>query len=182
AMIDAGRVSRDEVVLATKVGFIPFDGAVPADRDAYVNDTYVRPGIAKLRDVVGGIHCITPRFLADQLERSRRNLGVDTIDVYQLHNPETQLSEVDRPTFLGRMRAAFNYLEGAVSDGKIRAYGTATWAGYRQPASAPDLLSLPDLVRLAREVAGDAHPFKVVPLPYNLATAPTFTLAHQQTG
>jgi aryl-alcohol dehydrogenase-like predicted oxidoreductase len=182
ALIDRGVVSRDEVVLATKGGFIPFDGAAPADRDAYVNDTYVRAGVLKTREVVGGIHCMAPRYLADQLERSRRNLGVDTIDVYYLHNPEAQLPEVDRPTFLGRMRAAFAYLEGAVGEGKIRAYGTATWAGYRQPISAPDLLSLPDLVRLAREVAGDGHHFKVVQVPYNLAMTEAFTLANQPFG
>ncbi len=90
-------------------------------------------------------HCIAPRFLADQLDRSRANLGVETIDVYFVHNPETQLGAVDQATFLVRMRAAFELLEGAVGDGKIRCYGAATWTGFRQPASADDYLSLPGL-------------------------------------
>jgi aryl-alcohol dehydrogenase-like predicted oxidoreductase len=182
SLIKAGTVARAEVVLSTKAGFIPFDGAVPADPNAYLRDMYVRSGIVQPRDVVGGCHCITPRYLADQLERSRRNLGVDTIDVYYVHNPEMQLSEVDRQTFLARLRAAFEFLEGAVADGTIRVYGTATWNGYRQPSAAPDLLSLPELARLAGEIAGDGHHFRVIQLPYNLAMTEAFTRANQVMG
>ena len=96
----------------------------------------MRPGVFAARDVVADSHCLTPRFLSEQLDRSRANLGVETIDVYYVHNPETQLTAVDRPTFLGRMRAAFQLLEAAVGEGKIRSYGTATWNGYRQPPTA----------------------------------------------
>jgi len=181
-LTSSGRVRREELVLATKGGFIPFDGAAPPDPTAYVEETYVRPGIAKRWEVVGGVHCIAPRFLSDQLDRSRANLGVDTIDVYYLHNPETQLAEVDRPTFLGRMRTAFAFLEAAVAEGRIRVYGTATWTGYRQAAAAADLLSLPDLVRVARELAGEGHHFRVVQLPYNLGMTEAFTLANQSSG
>jgi aryl-alcohol dehydrogenase-like predicted oxidoreductase len=180
--IEKGTIKRDEVVLATKGGFIPFDGAVPPDPNLYLRDTYVRTGILQAREVVGNCHCISPRYLSDQLERSRGNLGVQTIDVYYLHNPETQLSEVDRPTFLARMQAAFEFLEGAVADGKIRLYGTATWNGYRQPPTAPDALSLPELTRMAAEIAGDDHHFRVIQLPYNLAMTEAFTRANQVIG
>ncbi len=182
SLIEAGSLSREGVVLATKGGFIPFDGSVPADRDDYLFQTYVRSGILKPRDVVGNSHCMTPRYLADQLEKSRRNLDVETIDVYYVHNPEMQLSEVDHPTFLGRMRAVFQFLEGAVDEGKIRFYGTATWNGYRQPPTARDFLSLPEFHRLAGEVAGDAHHFRVIQLPYNLAMTEAFTRANQVIG
>lgn len=180
--IDAGSVSREAVVLTTKGGFIPFDGSVPANANAYLQETYVRSGIVEPRDVVGSCHCMTPRYLADQLDKSRRNLGVETIDIYYVHNPEMQLSEVDRATFLGRMRAAFEFLESVAGEGKIRAYGTATWNGYRQPPSAPDFLSLPEMVDLARDVAGELHHFRVVQLPYNLAMTEAFTRANQRVG
>ena len=181
-LIDGGTVAREEVVLATKGGFIPFDGRVPADPGAYVTDTYVRTGIFTAGDVVGNCHCLAPRYLADQIDRSRGNLGVETIDVYFVHNPETQLSEVDRPTLLERLRAAFELLEAEVDEGTIRVYGAATWNGLRQPPSSPDVLSLADLVRLAREVAGEAHHFKVIELPYNLAMTEAFTSANQEVG
>lgn len=182
ALLASGGATREQVVLATKGGFIPFDGAAPANPGAYLTETYVRPGILGLEDIVAGCHCLAPRFLADQLDRSRANLGVETIDVYYLHNPEMQLSAVDRQTFIARMRAAFEVLEGAAADGRIRVYGTATWTGFRQPPEAPDHLSLEELVRLAAEVGGDAHHFRVVQLPYNLAMTEAFVTPNQRVG
>lgn len=181
-LLASGGATREQVVLATKGGFIPFDGAAPANPGAFLAETYVRPGILCLEDIVAGCHCLAPRFLADQLDRSRANLGVETIDVYYLHNPEMQLSAVDRQTFIARMRAAFEFLEGAAGDGRIRVYGTATWTGFRQPPEAPDHLSLEELVRLAAEVAGAAHHFRVVQLPYNLAMTEAFVTANQRAG
>jgi aryl-alcohol dehydrogenase-like predicted oxidoreductase len=181
-LVGEGALAREEVLLTTKGGFIPFDGAVPANPNAYFTETYVRTGVLTPADVVGGSHCMTPRYLADQLDRSRANLGVDTVDVYYVHNPETQLGAVDRPVFMARLRAAFEFLEGAVGDGKIRWYGTATWEGYRRPATARDYLSLPDLVGLAREVAGERHHFGVIQLPFSLAMTEALTLTNQQVG
>jgi aryl-alcohol dehydrogenase-like predicted oxidoreductase len=175
----AGALGREEVIVATKGGFIPFNGAVPADPSQYFTETYLRPGILEPRDVVAGCHCMTPRYLGDQLERSRANLGLGTIDIYYVHNPEIQLTEVSRTEFGKRLQAAFAALEEAVAAGKIRCYGTATWNGYRQPPSAPDHLSLPELVEAARAVAGDHHHFKVIQLPYNLAMPEAFTRANQ---
>ena len=149
--------ARDEILVATKGGFIPFDRDVPADPRGYLSETYVRTGIVKPGDIVGGAHCMTPRYLDDQIGRSRANLGVETIDVYYIHNPESELGQVDRDAFMARMREAFTALERAASDGRIAVYGTATWNGYRQEPSNPDYLSLPELTTLARQVAGDAH-------------------------
>jgi len=141
---------------------------------------YVRTGIVAAAEVVGQSHCIAPRFLANQIETSRRNLGVETIDVYYVHNPEVQLAEIDRAALHGRLRAAFELLEAEVDHGAIRVYGVATWTGLRQPPSAQDYLSLAELVRLAEDVAGQHHHFKVVELPYNLAMTEAFTSANQQ--
>src|SRR5262249_51682222 len=111
AAIGRGVARRDEVVVATKGGFIPFDGGVPRD---YFAATYVETGIIKPGEVVKGAHCMTPRYLHDQIDRSRANLGLETLDVYYVHNPETQLGELDRAEFMTRVRAAFSALEEAV--------------------------------------------------------------------
>ena len=179
ALIGKGALRREEIVVATKGGFIPFDGSMPTNPGAYFTETYLRPGIIRPDDVVAGCHCMTPAYLADQLERSRRNLGLETVDVYYVHNPETQLQEVDRPELLKRIRDAFTFLESAASDGKIGCYGTATWNGYRQPPAARDYLSLAELEKIARDVAGDKHRFRVIQLPYNLAMGEAFTLGNQ---
>jgi aryl-alcohol dehydrogenase-like predicted oxidoreductase len=129
---------------------------------------------------VVGSHCITPRYLLDQLERSRANLGLATIDVYYVHNPEQQLDEVERPQFLTRLRDAFAALEGAVAEGKIQLYGAATWNGFRADPDERGHLSLAELVGLAREVGGTDHHFRVIQLPYNLAMPEAFTRANQK--
>ncbi len=173
---------RDEIVISTKGGFIPFDGTVPSDPDRYLHSEYLDKGILEAAEVVAGCHAMTPKYLADQLEKSRRNLGLETVDIYYLHNPETQLEEISKKEFLDRIRAAFEFLEKAVSEGKIRMYGTATWNGYRISPQAKTYLSLEELVLTAREVAGAGHHFKAVQLPYNLAMPEAFLAANQQVG
>jgi len=178
--IGRGVVGRDEVVVATKGGFIPFDGAVPRDPRGYFSATYLETGIIKPGEVAGGAHCMTPRYLRDQIDRSRTNLGLETLDIYYLHNPETQFGEVDRVEFERRLRAAFEALETAVSDGCIARYGTATWTGLRADPSAADYLSLAELVAIASEVGGKDHHFEVIQLPYNLGMPEAFTRANQR--
>src|SRR3989442_3819899 len=140
--ITRSELRRDEVVVATKGGYIPLDANVDTDPRTYFTDTYLRTGVVRPDDVVGGAHCMTPRYLADQIERSRQNLGLATIDIYYVHNPESQLDELERPVFLERLRDAFTALEQAVQEGKIGCYGTATWNGYRQAPTDPDFLAL----------------------------------------
>jgi aryl-alcohol dehydrogenase-like predicted oxidoreductase len=175
-------LGRDEVFVATKGGYIPFDGEMPRDPAAYFTETYLRPGLVRPDEVVGGAHCMAPRFLADQIERSRANLGLATIDLYYLHNPESQLEAVDRDELTRRLRAAFEAFEEAVAAGKIARYGTATWNGYREPPGAPGLLMLADVVAVAREVGGPHHHFRAIQLPYNLAMTEAFTRANQRIG
>ncbi len=176
----AGQVARPEVFLATKGGFIPGDSGA-ADR-GHPAQAYVRAGLATAGDIVAGCHCMAPRYLADQLERSRANLGVETIDVYYLHNPETQLQEIDRRTFVARIRAAFELLENAVAAKRVRWYGAATWTGFRGEPTARDYLSLAELTEAATAVGGKDHHFRVIQLPYNLGMTEAFTTRNQRVG
>ncbi len=166
------KLAREEVIVTTKGGYLPFDTEPPRSREdftRYLEETFIKPGICQPEDFVQGSHCLTPRYLEHQLDQSLRNLKLNTIDVYYLHNPEAQLAEADRTEFHQRLRAAFEFLESAVEAGKISMYGTATWNGYRVPAQSAEYLSLEEVVNTAREVAGDKHHFKVVQLPLNLA-------------
>src|SRR6185295_20053696 len=98
-LTEAGGFSRDEIIICTKGGYLPFDGAPPRDVRAYVEETFVKPGIAKFEDIVGGSHCMTPAYLQNQLDQSRTNLGIESIDVYYIHNPESQLGYVSEGEF-----------------------------------------------------------------------------------
>ena len=142
------QLQRDEIVVCTKAGFLTA-GAVP--------------GFLKPEHIVGKMHSMDPDFLADQIDRSRANLGVDTIDVFYLHNPETQLGFLTRDEFDERLLRAFVRLEQLAADQKIRWYGAATWDGFRKGA-----LSLPRLVELAVDAGGPEHHFRFIQLPFNL--------------
>lgn len=179
-----GIVSRDEIIIATKGGYIPFDTEPPRTPEQwshYIIETFIRPGIIAPTELVGrGSHCLAPRYLENQLETSLKNLRLATIDIYYLHNPEEQLGEVSRDEFRRRIRAAFEMLEAKVAEGKIRLYGTATWNGYRVSEDAPDHLSLAELLALAREVGGPDHHFRVIQAPYNLAMVEALTAPTQE--
>jgi aryl-alcohol dehydrogenase-like predicted oxidoreductase len=171
---------RDEIVVATKGGFLPYDGMPPQDMRAYFDGTFVKPGIAQVSDVIAGCHCMTPKYLLNQLDCSLRNLDLECIDIYYVHNPETQLGKISREEFNHRLLLAFEALEGAVSAGKIRMYGTATWNGYRNDPSAKDYLSLSQLLDFATQAGGKDHHFKAIQLPLNLGMTEALSLTNQQ--
>ena len=170
---------REEIVLCTKGGYLTPDGAMPGDPNEYFFREYIQRGIFSAKDLAAGSHCMTPKFLKDQLGRSLKNLGVECIDVYYLHNPETQLAEVTKPEFLERVRAAFAFLESAVEAGEIRYYGLATWNGLRQDPRAPDSMQLADIAQIAQEIAGGLHHCRFVQLPFNLGMTEALTQGNQ---
>lgn len=175
-----GEVQRDEVVICTKAGFITFDGDVPPDPQTYFIENYINRGILRPGEVAGGMHAIAPKYLEDQLERSRRNLKLETIDVFYVHNPESQLAAgVDRSEFRKRLREAFATLERAVEAAKIRFYGCATWNAFRVAPQQRDYMSLEEVAVIAHEVGGDGHHCRFVQLPFNLAMPEAFTNPNQ---
>ncbi len=171
--------AREELVLCSKAGFLTPDAEMPDDANEYFAREYLKPGIFRPQDIAGGCHCLAPRYLADQLERSRRNMGVECIDVLYLHNPETQLGEVPPKEFRQRVLQAFKFLESAVSAKKIGAYGFATWNAFREDPKSPGYLSLASMEEIAREAGGTDHHFRFVQLPLNLAMPEALVRANQ---
>ncbi len=181
-LIASGKITREEVVICTKGGFIPFDGDTPANPAQYFQDEYIQKGLCALTDIVAGCHCMTPAYLRNQVERSLKNLGLDCIDLFYIHNPETQLDEVPREAFYQKLEKAFVELEKLVAEGKIRAYGTATWNGYRVPPQVQEHLSLMDVLKTAQKAGGNEHHFKAVQLPYNMGMAEAWAVPSQVLG
>lgn len=174
-VISSGIARRDELLLATKGGFLAYDGQEPADPSAYFQARLFRTGLIQPEDIVAGCHTLSPRYLGHQIDVSRGNLGIEAIDVYYLHNPETQLGEVSREEFLRRLRMAIAVLEQAVADDKIRTYGVATWNGFRVQPDSQEAISLEEILRVAREVGGQNHHFGAIQLPFNIAMPEALT-------
>jgi aryl-alcohol dehydrogenase-like predicted oxidoreductase len=161
--------AREELVICTKGGYLPFDGAPPRNVREYVEETFVKPGIASFEDFVGGSHCMTPSYLQNQLDQSLGNMDIETVDVYYIHNPESQLDHVSHGEFYHRLRLAFERLEENRKQGKLQFYGIATWNGFRQPAGSGKHHSLVKMIEVARAVGGEQHGFRFIQLPLNLA-------------
>lgn len=170
--VAGGVARRDEIVVCTKGGYVALDGAPPptrAEYDAYLARELFAPGVVTPAELALGGHSIAPRFLAHQIARSRLNLGVDTIDVYYLHEPERQRDALDAPAFDAALRGAVEALEAAAAAGTIGRWGVASWRGLRVPPGTKGHLALADVVAAARDVAGDAHHLGAVQLPISLA-------------
>jgi aryl-alcohol dehydrogenase-like predicted oxidoreductase len=178
-LVDGGEFARDELVIASKGGFIAYRLSRPGDPVQYVYDNLIATGVAAPDDLAGGIHCMTPNYLSQQIAWSLRNTGLRTLDIYYLHNPETQLAFVDHTTFRNRLQLAFARLEEEVASGRIGCYGVATWEGLRRPPMSTGYVSLEIMVRIAVEVAGPDHHFRVVQFPLNAAMTECATFRNQ---
>ena len=154
-------ISRDQVVVATKGGYLPF----PVEQ--------YRERFSEAAEPVAGHHSVEPVFLRHQVEQSRRNLGLSVIDIYFIHNPEEQWVHVGPQTAIARLRRAFEALEELVELGWLRSYGVATAEGFRIPG--PSFHPLEDVVALAHEVAGDAHHLAAIEVPFSLAMPEALT-------
>jgi aryl-alcohol dehydrogenase-like predicted oxidoreductase len=174
--------SRDEIFVCTKGGYLTPDGSMPADPNRYFFEEYIQKGVFTAKDIAAGCHCMTPKFLENQLARSLKNLGVQCVDVYYLHNPETQLSDVPRTEFLKRVREAFEFLEATAARGRLQFYGMATWNGFRQQKNMREAMQLAEIAAIAKEIAGEKHRFRFVQLPFNLAMTEALTLGNQTVG
>jgi aryl-alcohol dehydrogenase-like predicted oxidoreductase len=181
-LVNSGHLKRDEVIVCTKAGYLSFDGNMPVDPRAYFMREYVEPGILDPRQLAGGMHCMAPAYLENQIERSRRNLGLETIDVFYIHNPESQLADVAPEVFRQRLKDAFSMLEKQVKAGRLRYYGLATWSGFRVANGSRDHINLFDVARAAHDAGGEHHHFRFVQLPFNLAMPEAHGLANQNFG
>lgn len=169
-----GGGDRSGIVVATKAGYVHGDCDEPDD-DAWFEAEYLKPGILRQGDVLSG-HTLAPAFIQHELARSRRNLGVETLDALLLHNPEHQLEWGVAPDlFYAKVEAAFETLERACDAGHLAMYGVATWDGFRLPPDQRGHLSLVKLIHhagQARMKAGGRaaeHHFRALELPLNLA-------------
>lgn len=134
-----------DVKVSTKVGFFH-----RPDTQGAVDDQAM-----PAEDLQAG-HCIRPRYLRWQIERSLSELGRDRIDTLFLHNPER--------TTAGAVFAAFVELEELATAGHIAGYGIATWDGF-----SSGKFTIPDLIDMAHKAAwGEPHHFRAIQLPVSL--------------
>lgn len=168
-LIHEGKISRDQIFISTKNGYVTNDADIKQDFWEYVKNEYSSKGVVKEGDITSGYHCMTVPYLDDQLNRSLKNLDLDCIDLMYIHNAvEGQIKDISKEKFLDLLENAFEFYEQKRSQNKIRFYGMATWECFRVDSNNPQYLSLQDVVLLAKKIAGENHGFRFIQLPYNM--------------
>ncbi len=179
-MISSGEIRREEVIIASKGGFIPLDFPFPNNPYGWIEETILRKALATPEEIVIDQHCMAPAFLRWSCEQSLQNLGLETIDIFFLHNPETQLGYIDPSLFYERIEKAFELFEELKEEGKIAAYGVAAWNGFLYEEAHTEYVSLAKIVEIAERVGGAAHGFRYLQSPFNMAKTHAFTYNNQQ--
>ncbi|WP_345991764.1 aldo/keto reductase [Sulfurimonas sp. HSL-1716] len=175
-----GKASREQLVITSKAGFLPLDFPFPENPYKWIEENVVSKGLALKEEIVIDQHCMSPGYLRWSVERSLENLGIKTLDILYLHNPETQLGYVDYATLLGRIEDAFVLFEELVKEGKIKAYGIAAWNGFLYEETHKEYISLMDIVGLAQKAGGKGHHFKYIQSPFNLAKSEAYGFTNQK--
>ena len=179
-LITSGELTHDEVIVISKIGYVQGQNVKQAEAREQAGRPY--PDMVKYGE--GIWHCIHPEYLADQLTLSLDRLGLATLDVCLLHNPEYFLSEVahhegrdlaqSRDAFYRRLEQAFTFFESLVAAGRISYYGLSSNT-VTADASDAEATSLSRMCGAARAAAAsqamDRHHFAVLQCPMNLYEA-----------
>ena len=179
-----GVISRDQVFISTKNGYVTNDGDYPnVDVMEYMHRMYIQPEVITADDISSGYNVMNPNYLEKCVDRSLMNMHLSTIDLVYIHNAfESWNQDVSRQQFMEMLAKAFEAYERCRAQNKIRYYGMATWTCFRVPPDSREYLSLEQAVRTAESVGGKDHGFRFIQLPYNLAYSEALLLKNQTVG
>ena len=179
-LIKNRELTREEIIVVSKIGYVQGENLKQAEKREKSGRPY--PDMVKYGE--GIWHCIHPEYLADQLTLSLDRLGLATLDVCLLHNPEYFLSEAThhaggdlsqvRNTYYRRIEQAFTFFEAQVAAGRIRYYGVSsnTLTASPSDAEATSLSRLLDAAQAAAAAQGmTQRHFAAVQCPMNLYEA-----------
>ena len=183
-LVNDGIISRDEIFVSTKNGYITNDGDYPMlDVWEYIQRMYISTGIIKAEDISSGYNVLNPAYIEKCIERSRFNLKLDTLDLVYIHNAfESWNQDVSKNKFFDMLAKVFQVYEKFRSKNKIRYYGMATWTCFRVGEENKEYLSLDEVYNIAKSIGGVDHGFRFIQLPYNLAYSEALFLKNQNVG
>ena len=183
-VVKDGIITRDQVFISTKNGYITNDGDYPnVDVMEYMHRMYIQTEVVSANDISSGYNVMNPNYLGKCIDKSLMNMHLSTIDLVYIHNAfESWHEDVSRQQFMEMLARAFEVYEKYRSQNKIRYYGMATWTCFRVPADSREYLSLEQAVKVAESVGGKNHGFRFVQLPYNLAYSEALLLKNQSAG
>jgi aryl-alcohol dehydrogenase-like predicted oxidoreductase len=170
-------IRREDVVVCTKVGFLPYHRESPRDPRSYYRTRFVDSGLLQPEWIYDTSQCFHPDYIAWQLGESLGRLSSGWVDIYYLHNPEALCLNLAAAEVECVVRAALRRIAGFCREGTVRFVGFSTWGAFVNE-DGPERLSLGELTRWAAE-EGLADFFRFVQLPVNLALPAALTTPTQ---
>ncbi|MFB6347174.1 MAG: aldo/keto reductase [bacterium] len=172
-------IERNQVVVATKGGYVGYDGDRPEEPLDYIQSNFIEPGVADEEDFTNSGHCLTRDYIEYQVHNSLKNLNLETIDLFYVQNPEEQFTNHSHEDVYDQLEGVFELLEKLVEAGKIDSYGLSSWDGLRVHPENEKYLKLESVHERAIRAGGEDHNFQTVQLPFNLGMTEASTLATQ---
>ncbi|GAB4171390.1 MAG: aldo/keto reductase [Calditrichia bacterium] len=180
-IINETDIQRDQLILISKAGYIQGTLLQKMKELEAANKGYEH--LLKISDQIW--YSLDPQFMKDMVDLSRKRMGVDTIDIYLVHNPEYALQysiqqkkdsfdpALDDYLFYQQLKKAFIALEEKVKEGSIQFYGVSS----NNLPTPPEMQGHVNILKVfavaleaAEEVWGDGtnHHFRFVQFPFNL--------------
>jgi aryl-alcohol dehydrogenase-like predicted oxidoreductase len=177
-------ISREQLFISTKNGYITNDGDYPTvDVMEYMYKMYIQPEVITADDISSGYNVMNPNYLARCIDKSLMNMHISTLDLVYIHNAfESWYQDVSREKFMEMLVKVFELYERYRTQNKIRYYGMATWTCFRVPPTSSEYLSLEQVVKCADSISGKGSGFRFIQLPYNLAYSEALLLRNQSVG
>ncbi|KAH6571000.1 hypothetical protein BASA50_009717 [Batrachochytrium salamandrivorans] len=149
--VASNQISRDQIVVVTKAGFV---------------HGHSKPFHDQINTGPNGLpHCISPQFLEAEIIGSLERLKLDCIDTFLINSPERMLLSTDRKIskshLYDMMARAFEALESQIQLGRIKSYGVASSSMHLR--YSPSYFSIEKLLDLA-----PSSNFSTVQVPFNL--------------
>lgn len=183
-LINEEIIHRDELFICTKNGYFTNDGDFnQIDIESYLKLMYIDRDIIDPKDISSSYNIMNPNYIANCIDRSLCNMGLDTIDLVYIHNSfESWYDQVEKPVYYEMLSRVFEVYEEYRKRDKLRYYGMATWSCFTAQAKSPNYLSLRDVIEIAIDVGGADNGFKFIQLPYNSLMTEPYTYRNQQVG
>ncbi len=183
----AAGVTREQVFVVGKGGFLAFEDRPPKDLEQWFDARIAARGLGTRSDLAGH-HLLTPQHVVHQLERVREATGLETLDAFLVDQPEVHVPVSGKEKMHRRLGAVFAALEQQVKLGALGCYGISSFEGFRVETDAAVFQSITSLLGLAEKAAalvhgaGARHAFRILQLPFNQAMTEGFTRFSQATG
>lgn len=156
------KIDRNEIFVSSKAGLINFY----QDKKKIISlRDFVNHRGLKAQDIKNKIFCSSKKFLKQEIDISLKNLQLNSLDNYYIHNPEFLSGNLNN---FKDYYEIFETFEEAIQNKKIRSYGISSWTGFRRSKNSPFYIDIKKIIKIAKEVGGKGNGLKNLQIPLSI--------------